>query len=52
MKALVIGGGIGGLASALSLAAVGIECVVCESVAGHRRARGSASTSSPTPCAS
>ena len=32
MKALVIGGGIGGLAAALSLHAVGIECCVCESV--------------------
>jgi 2-polyprenyl-6-methoxyphenol hydroxylase-like FAD-dependent oxidoreductase len=33
MKALVIGGGIGGLAAALSLDAAGIECCVCESVA-------------------
>ena len=33
MKALVIGGGIGGLATALSLDAAGIECCVCESVA-------------------
>lgn len=33
MKALVIGGGIGGLAAALSLDAAGIECCICESVA-------------------
>jgi 5-methylphenazine-1-carboxylate 1-monooxygenase len=33
MKALVVGGGIGGLATALSLAACGIECVVCEAAA-------------------
>jgi 2-polyprenyl-6-methoxyphenol hydroxylase-like FAD-dependent oxidoreductase len=33
VKALVIGGGIGGLAAALSLDAAGIECCVCESVA-------------------
>ena len=33
MKALIIGGGIGGLATALSLEAAGIDCVVCESVA-------------------
>ena len=30
MKVLVIGGGIGGFATALSLHAVGIECEVCE----------------------
>ena len=30
MKALIIGGGIGGLATALSLHAVGIECEVFE----------------------
>src|SRR5262245_57672069 len=30
MKALVVGGGIGGLATALSLHAVGIECEVFE----------------------
>jgi 2-polyprenyl-6-methoxyphenol hydroxylase-like FAD-dependent oxidoreductase len=30
MKALVIGGGIGGLATALSLHAVGIDCEVYE----------------------
>ena len=33
MKALVIGGGIGGLAAALSVDAAGIECCVCKSVA-------------------
>jgi 5-methylphenazine-1-carboxylate 1-monooxygenase len=32
MKALIIGGGIGGLATGLSLHAAGIECCVCESV--------------------
>jgi 5-methylphenazine-1-carboxylate 1-monooxygenase len=32
MKALIVGGGIGGLATALSLHAAGIECCVCESV--------------------
>jgi len=32
LKALVIGGGIGGLAAALALDAAGIECCVCESV--------------------
>jgi len=32
MKALIIGGGIGGLAAALSLDAVGIECCVIEAV--------------------
>ena len=33
MKALIIGGGIGGLSMALSLHAAGIEACVCESVA-------------------
>lgn len=32
MKAIIVGGGIGGLATALSLHAVGIECCVCKSV--------------------
>jgi 2-polyprenyl-6-methoxyphenol hydroxylase-like FAD-dependent oxidoreductase len=32
MKAIIVGGGIGGLAAALSLDAAGIECCVCESV--------------------
>jgi 5-methylphenazine-1-carboxylate 1-monooxygenase len=36
MKALVIGGGIGGLATALSLDAVGIECEVFEQSRGIR----------------
>jgi 2-polyprenyl-6-methoxyphenol hydroxylase-like FAD-dependent oxidoreductase len=36
MKALVIGGGIGGLATALSLHAVGIECEVFEQAHGIR----------------
>ena len=36
MKVLVIGGGIGGLATALSLHAVGIECEVFEQSRGIR----------------
>jgi 2-polyprenyl-6-methoxyphenol hydroxylase-like FAD-dependent oxidoreductase len=36
MKALVVGGGIGGLATALSLDAVGIECEVFEQARGIR----------------
>ena len=36
MKVLVIGGGIGGFATALSLHAVGIECEVFEQSRGIR----------------
>jgi 5-methylphenazine-1-carboxylate 1-monooxygenase len=36
MKALIVGGGIGGLTTALSLHAAGIECCVYESVVSLR----------------
>jgi 5-methylphenazine-1-carboxylate 1-monooxygenase len=36
MRILIVGGGIGGLATALTLHARGIDCVVCEQSAGIR----------------